>query len=111
GAAGGPEPALAVGEAGGGEAHLGVAEPLADAAEDGVVGYLAVLEDHLRVATREGSVGDLEDPLDPVARVVGVDQEHRRPGVPRERHADRERRPFGAGDEPLAAADRPARVG
>jgi hypothetical protein len=107
GAAGGAEPAHAVGEARRRQAHLGEAEAFADGAQHGVVVDPAVVEDDFRVPAGEHPVGGLDQTLDPPAKVVGVDEEHRCSRICH-RHADGERGALGAGDEPLASVDRPA---
>ena len=114
GVPGDAEPAHAVGQARGREPDLGVVEALVDGAEHRVLRDEDVLELQLAVTAEEALVEGVDVPGDPQAGRVRVDEEHRGAApvarAPRRaRHADRERRAVGAGDEPLASVDQPAR--
>ena len=104
--AGKAEPAHAVGQPSRAQPDLRVAETLPHRAEHRVVGQHAVVEVDVRVAAGDGRVQGVDAAADPETRVVGVDEEHGRPGGRvtvgvGPGHHDRERRPDSPTDETL----------
>ena len=107
------EPAHAVGQPGGREPDLGVGEAAADLAQHRVVGTNSVAQLDRTVPADGRRVDGAQVLADLPARVVRVDQEHRRAlgcADPLRGHDDRERRAVGAGDQVLVAVDDPAAV-
>ncbi len=105
GATRGAEPAHAVGQARGREAHLGIAEALADLAEHIARRNTQVVETQLPVATGEAAVQRVQLALMGDAVTLHVGQEHGRRTILHARHDDAEVSAFCAGDQPLAAID------
>jgi hypothetical protein len=109
-AAGGAEPAHAMGETRRGEPRLGIAEPLADAAEDGGFRHPHAVEADDAVAAGHVLVERVEYAPDLDAWRVHRDEEHRRAGGAERvavvlRHDDREPGADRAGDQPFLAVD------
>nr|ACN62976.1 acyl-CoA dehydrogenase domain protein [Diaphorobacter sp. PCA039] len=99
------QPAHAVREARGRQAHLGVAKALAHLAQHIAGGHAQVVKAQHAVAACKAAVHGVHVALQHDAGLVHVGQEHGGRTVLHARHDDGVVRSFCAGDEPLAAVD------